>query len=165
MKQLCAKTGFSIFAFIRVTSWLNLVQFSRVLSYIKGTDIEILILATFQTVLQAWLSAVITVSEELERLKACGRTTFTCIMNLSSNESHLDDCLPPVSHIIALIPINILSSVVGTIGNSLVIARSQEFTDYSQLLVGEYGCGRFDGHCFGSAAAYSFLGASCKSRM
>ena len=43
-------------------------------------------------------------------------------MNLSSNESHLDDCLLPVSHIIALIPINILSSVVGTIGNSLVIA-------------------------------------------
>ena len=164
MKQLCAKTDFSIFAFIRVTSWLNLVQFSRILSYIKGADIEIF-LAAFQTVLQALLSAVITVSEELERLKACGRTTFTCIMNLSSNESHLDDCLPPVSHIIALIPINILSSVVGTIGNSLVIARSQEFTDYSQLLVGEYGCGRFDGHCFGSAAAYSFLGASCKSRM
>lgn len=43
-------------------------------------------------------------------------------MNHSSNESHLDDCLLPVSHIIALIPINILSSVVGTIGNSLVIA-------------------------------------------
>ena len=97
------------------------MQFSRVLSYIKGTDIEIF-LAAFQTVLQALLSAVITVSEELERLKACGRTTFTCIMNLSSNESHLDDCLLPVSHIIALIPINILSSVVGTIGNSLVIA-------------------------------------------
>ena len=43
-------------------------------------------------------------------------------MNHSSNESHLDDCLLPVSHIIALISINILSSVVGTIGNSLVIA-------------------------------------------
>ena len=43
-------------------------------------------------------------------------------MNHSSNESHLDDCLLPVSHIIALIPINILSSVVGTIGNSLMIA-------------------------------------------
>ena len=43
-------------------------------------------------------------------------------MNHSSNESHLDDCLLPVSHIIALIPINILSSAVGTIGNSPVIA-------------------------------------------
>ena len=43
-------------------------------------------------------------------------------MNLSSNESHFDDCLLPVSHVIALIPINILSSIVGTIGNSLVIA-------------------------------------------
>lgn len=43
-------------------------------------------------------------------------------MNLSSNGSHSDDCLLLVAHIIALIPINILSSVVGTIGNALVIA-------------------------------------------
>ena len=48
-------------------------------------------------------------------------------MNFSSNGSEpspssTDDCLLPVSHIIALIPINILSSIIGTIGNALVIA-------------------------------------------
>ncbi len=49
-------------------------------------------------------------------------------MNISSNgsesspQSSTDDCLLPVAHIIALIPINILSSLIGTIGNALVIA-------------------------------------------
>lgn len=48
------------------------------------------------------------------------------MQNLSSNGSDsslsTDDCLLPVAHIFALIPINILSSIVGTIGNALVIA-------------------------------------------
>ena len=49
------------------------------------------------------------------------------LQNLSSNGSEpspssIDDCLLPVAHIIALIPINILSSIIGTIGNALVIA-------------------------------------------
>lgn len=46
--------------------------------------------------------------------------------NISSNGSDLslstDDCLLPVAHIFALIPINILSSIIGTIGNALGIA-------------------------------------------
>ena len=48
------------------------------------------------------------------------------MQNISSNESDsslsTDDCLLPVAHIFALIPINILSSIIGTIGNALVIA-------------------------------------------
>ena len=48
------------------------------------------------------------------------------MQNLSSNGSDsslsTDDCLLPVAHIFALIPINILSSIIGTIGNALVIA-------------------------------------------
>lgn len=44
--------------------------------------------------------------------------------NFSRNgtESSFDACLLPVRHIIALIPINILSIIIGTIGNALVIA-------------------------------------------
>lgn len=44
-------------------------------------------------------------------------------MNDSTNDTapSLDACLLPVKHIIALIPINILSIIIGTIGNALVI--------------------------------------------
>ena len=45
-------------------------------------------------------------------------------MNVFTNEteSSSDACLLPVTHIIALIPINILSIIIGTMGNALVIA-------------------------------------------
>ena len=48
------------------------------------------------------------------------------MQNLSSNGSDSslssDSCLLPEAHIFALIPLNILSSIIGTVGNALVIA-------------------------------------------
>lgn len=44
-------------------------------------------------------------------------------MNVNVNSTNgTDSCLLPVAHIIALIPINVLSIFIGTIGNALVIA-------------------------------------------
>ena len=48
------------------------------------------------------------------------------MQNLSSNGSDSslssDSCLLPEAHIFALIPLNIVSSIIGTVGNALVIA-------------------------------------------
>lgn len=62
------------------------------------------------------------------------------MQNLSSNGSNssssIADCLLPVAHIFALIPINILSSIIGTIGNALVIATV--YTNVSMQIISNF---------------------------
>ena len=65
-------------------------------------------------------------------------------MNVSTNETqpNSDACLLPVTHIIALILVNLLSIIIGTTGNALVIATvytNVDLADYFKLLVGEHG--------------------------
>lgn len=62
------------------------------------------------------------------------------MQNLSSNGSNssssIADCLLPMAHIFALIPINILSSIIGTIGNALVIATV--YTNVSMQIISNF---------------------------
>lgn len=62
------------------------------------------------------------------------------MQNLSSNGSNssssIADCLLPVAHIFALIAINILSSIIGTIGNALVIATV--YTNVSMQIISNF---------------------------
>ena len=62
------------------------------------------------------------------------------MQNLFSNGSDsslsTDACLLPVAHIFALIPINILSSIIGTIGNALVIATV--YTNASMQIISNF---------------------------